>query len=79
MILPTNDQNLRNREGLLASFRNAWALNLYGVPLLLLCTVFDVFLVLQIFFQFENAGTPRSALNFAHCPSLFQRLRWVSL
>jgi hypothetical protein len=37
------------------------------------------FLILHILFQLQNVGTPRSVVNFTHCPSLFQRQRWVSL
>jgi hypothetical protein len=31
------------------------------------------------FIQFQNARTSESALSFAHCLSLFQKRRWVSL
>jgi len=37
------------------------------------------FLYCRSFFQFQNARTPRSVLSFAHCLSLFQKRRWVSL
>ena len=51
-------------------------LNLVHLPLI--CVDFGVFCYCRHFFQLQNAGTPRSALSFAHCPSLLQRRRWVS-
>jgi hypothetical protein len=52
--------------------------NLYQLPSISSVLIL-VFFVLHTFFQFQNVGTPRSVLSFAHCPSLFQRRRWVSL
>ena len=52
--------------------------NLYQLPTNSSALILG-FLVLQIFFQFQNVGTPRSVLSVIHYPSLFQRRRWVSL
>jgi len=45
----------------------------FSSALFMMCSYF------RYFFQLQNARTPRSALSFALCPCLFQRLRWVSL
>jgi hypothetical protein len=44
-----------------------------------LTLILDFFWYWIYFFQLQNPATPRSMLSFAHCPSLFQRRRWVSL
>ena len=33
----------------------------------------------RYFFQFQSTGTPRSVLSFAHCLSVLQKRRWVSV
>jgi len=43
------------------------------------CRIRSCFCYWRYFFQFQNAGNPRSMLSFAQCLSLFQRRRWVSL
>jgi len=79
MVLPTTTKTYATQRACEPHFGTLGPLICTEFPSFSSVLFMMLFLILQIFFQFENAGTPQSALSFAHCPCLFQRRRWVSL
>jgi len=75
-----NDQNLYIT--LKGSGPHSWspgAVFYAGFPSISSPLIWSCYWYCSYFFRLQNAGIPRSVLSFAHCPSLFQRRRWVSL